>query len=549
MGPGTVLLKEIVDRGDRVSVPADTPLREMIRRMNVSGKGAVVVVEEGKAIGILTERDVVRLLHDGTPMEERAGRIARRTLVTAGGKRTIGHALNLLVEHGIRRLVVLDDREEFLGLVTQETLFRYLEEDYYRSSLKVKHLFDRMRTLVSVGPADPVASVLRKMVDHRISAVPVLERGKPVGIITERDILRLADEGTPLGHPAAAFLSDDVVCATLDTGVVEIVRTMNAKNIGRVVVADDDGKAIGMLTYRDLARNLEGNYSDFLERKLRQAKEFLNLMPEMMVELIDTGDAQGIVWANDAVANRFGREIIDRPISELVPQNRWHEIFAVLAEHRKIDNVRFRKDDRVFECSGFYMPLDRVSEVGRIQLILRDITEEVVQATTDPLTGIYNRRYINDFLMRESERSLRTGKMFAIILMDLDHFKKVNDSHGHSAGDLVLRSVVGTAIRCTRQYDLVGRYGGEEFLIILPEIPDEQNALEIADRIRASIEASQIEIGKDRRISLTASFGVACFGPDGTRTEDLLLRVDERLYRAKKGGRNRVVGRKEPVAP
>ena len=332
---------------------------------------------------------------------------------------------------------MVDDAGNFLGIVTHKDLLKHLEEDYYRSTLKVKHIFDNLRTLVSVGPTDSISEVLKRMVDHRISAVPVVDNGRPAGIITEKDMLRLANEGVTLRDEVLRHMSGDVVCASLETNVVEIVRTMNAKNISRVVITGPDGSAIGMITNRDLARNIDGDYNDFLERKLRQTKEFLNLLPEMMVEVIDTGNAQSIIWANDAVASRFGREIIDRPVSDLIPQKRWEEIFSALARQLKIDNVRFKKDDRVYECSGFYMPLDRVAEAGRVQLMLRDITEEVVQATTDPLTGAYNRRFMSEFLSRETERSLRTNKSFAVILADLEQFRKVNDTYGHQAGDSV----------------------------------------------------------------------------------------------------------------
>jgi diguanylate cyclase (GGDEF)-like protein len=315
---------------------------------------------------------------------------------------------------------------------------------------------------------------------------------------------------------------------------------MNGKNISRVVITGPGGRAIGIVTNRDLVRNLEGNYNDFLERKFRQTKEFLNMLPEMMLEVMDTGDAQTILWANDAVASRFGREIIDKPVSGLIPQKRWDEIHSALLRQNKVDNVRFKRDKRVYECSGFYMRLDRASEAGRAQLMIRDITEEVMLATTDPLTGAYNRRFVSEFLARETERSLRTDKPFALVLADLDHFKRVNDSHGHPAGDIVLKAVVGLMTGCTRQYDLVGRYGGEEFLIILPEI-EKRNAVEAAERIRTRIGSREIEITGGKRLSVTASFGVAIFGDDGRVAEDLLVKVDERLYQAKREGRNRVV--------
>jgi diguanylate cyclase (GGDEF)-like protein len=538
-----MLLQDIAERGNGLTVTGEATLRDMIRQMTENGKGVLILLQGERAAGILTERDVVRHMFAGGSLEEIADQIARKPLVAANGQRTIGYALNVLVGNNVRRLVVIDDSGNFLGIVTHKDLLKHLEEDYYRSTLKVKHIFDNMRGLVSVGPADLIADVLRKMVDEKISAVPIVEKGNAIGIITEKDILRLADEGVPIQEKVSRHMMRNVECAGLETNIVDVVKTMNEKNISRVVITDPYGEAIGMITNRDLARNIEGDYNDFLERKLRQTKEFLNLLSEMMLEIIDMGDSQAIIWANDSVVSRFGREIIDRPAGELIPQKRWEEIFAALLRQRKVDNMRFKKKGRVYECSGFYMPLDRLSEVGRAQLMLRDITEEVVQATTDPLTGAYNRRFMSEILSRETDRSHRTGKIFAVILVDLDNFKKINDTYGHQAGDIVLKKVVEVMIRCTRQYDLVGRYGGEEFLILLPEIESERKAFEIAERIRDRIESEEIGIGGENIVSVTASFGVACFGEDGTIAEDLLVKVDERLYMAKRGGRNLVIAR------
>ncbi len=540
MEPGTTLLQDIAENTPDIAVQVDAPLKDMIRRMNGNGRGVVVVLEGPKAVGILTERDVVRLLFAGVSREETADSLARKPLVTADGKRAIGYALNLLVENNIRRLVVVDDLGNFGGIVTHKDLLKYLEEDYYRSTLKVKHIFDGQRSLVCVRPVDTVTDVLKKMVDHRISAVPVVAGGKAIGIVTEKDILRIASDGVSLREEISRHMSGNVVCAGMETSVVEVVRIMNARNISRLVITAPDGEAVGMVTNRDLARNLEGDYNDFLERKFRHTKEFLNMLPEMMLEVIDTGSGQSIIWANDAVASRFGREIVDRPVDELIPRKRWDEIFSVLVRQKKIDNVRFKKDGRIYECSGFYMRLDRVSETGRAQLMLRDITEEVVLATTDSLTGAYNRRFMSEFLARETERSLRTNKEFAVILLDLDHFKRINDTYGHHAGDVVLKRVVEAMTCCTRQYDLVGRYGGEEFLVILPEI-DRRTAIDTAERIRARIETEEIVVAGGRRLSVTASRGVACFGEDGRTAEDLLVKVDEKLYQAKRAGRNLVV--------
>lgn len=163
-------------------------------------------------------------------------------------------------------------------------------------------------------------------------------------------------------------------------------------------------------------------------------------------------------------------------------------------------------------------------------------------AVTDELTGLRNRRYVQGRLQEELSRAARSRKPISVALFDVDHFKQVNDAHGHDAGDEVLRSVAAMAQRACRASDLVARFGGEEFLIVLPET-DPEGAGVIADRLRIWIEAMRVDVD-GAAITVTASFGIATHAPDAAGAPDvsaLVKRADEALYRAKATGRNRVV--------
>ena len=539
MDTGNVLLHDIAEK-ENVWVEAHSMLRQMLQLMQKNEKGVVVVLKENKPIGILTERDVVSLLYTEVDLDEKTERFVRKPLIVASGIRTISYALSLMIENNIRRLVVVDSSENFLGVVTQKHLLKHLEEDFYRSSLRVKHIFDHLKDLVSAAQNDAIRDVLEKMVEHKISAVPIIENGIAVGIITEKDVLRVANNKVSLQEQVGKHMTSPVIFADLETKLIEVVKIMDDRNISRTVVKGADGRAVRIITNSDLVRNLEGDYNEFLERKLRYTKEVLNLLPEMLIEVIDTGQDQLIVWTNEKVSSKFGKRIIDKPVTELVPSNRWNDIYSALIEHNKIEDVRFKKDNSVYEFSGFYLPLDKAGEKGRIVLFLRDITEEVMLATTDPLTRLYNRRFMNEFLARETERSKRSHSKFAVVIADVDDFKRINDTYGHLSGDIVLKAIVRGMISGTREYDIAGRYGGEEFLIIMPEI-DKRTTVDVADRMRRNIENYEIEVMNGEMVTVTASFGIATFDEDGNSPDDLLVRADERLYKAKRQGKNRVV--------
>lgn len=161
-----------------------------------------------------------------------------------------------------------------------------------------------------------------------------------------------------------------------------------------------------------------------------------------------------------------------------------------------------------------------------------------LMARTDPLTGINNRGYFMELMGGELERAERYGRLFSLLMLDLDHFKLVNDTYGHAAGDEVLRALDGIfRVAGLRKSDFVGRVGGEEFAFVLPET-DANIAAEVAERIRASVATTTVRY-KDKIIMLTASIGISCYKDNDTQ-ETLLQRADEAMYMAKKGGRDRI---------
>jgi diguanylate cyclase (GGDEF)-like protein len=161
-------------------------------------------------------------------------------------------------------------------------------------------------------------------------------------------------------------------------------------------------------------------------------------------------------------------------------------------------------------------------------------------ATTDGLTGVLNRRAAMEQLRLEIERVARTGQDLAVILIDVDKFKAINDTHGHAAGDAVLRSVAAVLRAGVRGVDVVARYGGEEFLVVLPQT-DAFGALKMAERLRKSLAKQDVRIENGSILRVTASFGVAALAGAAETDEQLLRRADQGLYAAKEAGRNRVV--------
>lgn len=182
--------------------------------------------------------------------------------------------------------------------------------------------------------------------------------------------------------------------------------------------------------------------------------------------------------------------------------------------------------------------LDHLAE---IRFLLSTLVDRMLdlEVGKDALTQLYNRRFLPTILRREVELARRKGTAFCVLMLDIDHFKNVNDGHGHEVGDRVLQQVAALITAQVRASDFVFRYGGEEFLVVLVELSQEQ-AVQVAEKIRRKVETTEVVLQGDQpNLSVTLSAGVACHNghPD---YHQLVNRADQALYAAKHGGRNRV---------
>jgi two-component system cell cycle response regulator len=194
-------------------------------------------------------------------------------------------------------------------------------------------------------------------------------------------------------------------------------------------------------------------------------------------------------------------------------------------------------------------PVDRNELLARVRTQMKRkryadhlrgrLEESLELAVMDALTGLHNRRYMEVHLKALMDAARAGGSPLSVVVIDVDKFKSVNDTHGHDAGDNVLREVARRIQRNTRGIDLACRLGGEEFVIIMPDTGMER-ARQVGERVRACIAEEVFQADRELQVSVTASVGVATLGEDDTFAE-MFKRADRALYAAKRGGRNRVV--------
>lgn len=306
------------------------------------------------------------------------------------------------------------------------------------------------------------------------------------------------------------------------------------------------------------------------EDRLRAAEEQTRLILESAGEGIYGLDLEGkATFVNPAAAKMLGYdvdELIGRPMHELIHHSypdgspypaEQCPMYAAFTDGRVrtvTNEVLWRKDRSSFPVEYTSTPSRKDGEIVGAVVVFRDITErrraeeELKElAVTDALTKIPNRRQFMQMAKKETAQALRYNKPLSVIVMDLDHFKEINDKHGHAKGDEVLVEIAEVCQKATRESDLFARFGGEEFAALLP-MTDVYQADALAQRLRHLVSGLSFRTDEGP-LRLTASFGVAQVTAQDGGIEQTLERADKAMYAAKEAGRNRAVMAEDQPPP
>lgn len=245
---------------------------------------------------------------------------------------------------------------------------------------------------------------------------------------------------------------------------------------------------------------------------------------------------------------------VDFWINGIHPDDK-HRVLAVMQEHLQGRTDKFEAKYRLRNRAGHFIWVSDRGKVSKrdgegnpsvVAGMVQNVTDQVAlqerlenQAARDELTGAFNRRVCREILEQQIATSRINGVSFAVVLLDIDYFKAINDEHGHPIGDVVLKAFVRNVEENLREGDLLFRWGGEEFLLLLPGL-DESKQFQVADKICKTIEENSIVLADNTEISLTVSMGVSTYPHHGSTRSELIEKADIAMYRAKANGRNRV---------
>jgi diguanylate cyclase (GGDEF)-like protein/PAS domain S-box-containing protein len=364
-------------------------------------------------------------------------------------------------------------------------------------------------------------------------------------------------------------MKSPVLTVRVGTTVHKVTLLMKKEHIRHVVAVDEQGHIAGIITQSDIVKGLEGKYIELLKEIIREkddvfqqtARELLDktvyldniLSSSVSMAIVATDGDFGIKYFNPVAEKVFCRTAataIDHSALELLvlediaPLSLQQAREVVQKEGKCLFPVEIRRDDaHLFYDGSLSGILDRQGNLVGFVLMLNDVTERRLHEDTirylayhDALTGLPNRSLLGDRLGQALVSATRTGTSGALMILDLDRFKDVNDTLGHSIGDLLLRAVGERLKGLLRKSDTVCRMGGDEFVLLLPTIGSAESAAMTAAKIVTVFREPFVCNG--HTLNVTASIGIAYFPDNGVDAETLLKNADIALYRVKEQGRN-----------
>ncbi len=358
-----------------VSVNKESSIFEAIEVMYKNDQGTVIILDQDKTVGILTERDVVELLALKTDFTQPVIAVAERKVIGININRSVEYALHVLIDNNIRRLTIISDEGKFIGILTQQMLMNKLEEDHYRINLTVSQILTcDMVKIVTLPLHSTLEDAISSMRSQAIGSVLVIDNdAKFVGIVTERDLVRFVSQSIPMDTPIHRVMSSPVVSVSVNDNIQDIVTIVHHKHIRRVLVTDKEGDACGVVSTRDIVKNIKGNYSLFIENKLKYTKQTLNAIDEVILELHISKGETFIQWANFSALELYGEGILDQSLDTLVDGKIWKDVVKILLQEDNISDYKLKIGGywHMISCNHYDNGLTGQSFL----LVCKDVTE------------------------------------------------------------------------------------------------------------------------------------------------------------------------------
>ncbi|ACB68607.1 diguanylate cyclase/phosphodiesterase with PAS/PAC sensor(s) [Burkholderia ambifaria MC40-6] len=537
-----------------------TPVREVARRMFAERCSSIVVMKDEQVVGIWTEHDALSAGDNPRDLDRPVSEVMSHPVLTIEANTPLGEAALKFKQSGVRHFVVVRDGTA-IGVLTQTDIVVNQGAEFFLHLKPIESI--RVHPPVVVPEQATLHEVIARMRAQRLDAILVGYDDGEHGILTERDIVRLLADGGADGA-VGAYASKPLQMLTAKQSLYAAQRFMTEHNMRHVGIQDEGGRLTGLLCFADVLQSIEHEYANELRSALRERDEALGLarFNLRMADRVFESALEGIMVTDrhakiERVNQAFTRltgytedEVVGRNPGLLSSGRQtpdfykqlWHSLTTDGHWQGEIWNRR-KTGELFLEYLTITSIRDSEGEISHYAAIFSDITQRRQAeerlgylATHDVLTNLANRMLFEERLTHAIVHAKRLGRKVAVMYLDLDRFKLVNDTLGHNAGDEVLKMVAERIVANVRANDTVARMGGDEFALVLEEVDDVRDVGRVARKLLDEV-GRAIDI-VDRQIFVTPSIGISIYPDDGTEAEDLILLADQAMYGAKNRGRN-----------
>lgn len=408
-----ITLKEVANY-ENFFIDHRCSLKEAIHQMHQNTDGSVVLLKNDSAVAILTESDIVNTLGEKTDLEQKAYDFATSSVITANENRPIEFAFSFISEHNIRRVVLVNNEQKFTGIVLQEDLFDYLEEDVYKADLKISDIIKAKQNIITIKENASLSEAINLMQSYHVGSIIIMGTETFTGILTEKDILKLTYLEVDMQEQIRYHMSKPVVTASNKALVMDVISLMQAKKIRRILITDSNERLLTILTNRDILKHIKGNYSRILQIKIKHAQEIMDFLPEAIIEIFVSDDQQVIHWMNRKAKALFGENLIDSELTTILSENDWRDIYSYFQESSSIINKRVCRGNLCFDVSG---TLSKNLNSRYIKLIFKDVTqhEEAKRKLQLEIDKQLEKHLENEYLLMQQSKLATMGEMIGHI--------------------------------------------------------------------------------------------------------------------------------------
>lgn len=431
-------IKEIASK-DLVTIEMNKTIGEAIQKMIQSGRRSIIILD-GHFFHMLLANDILTLDQSELNLDHPISKAIIHRLPKINENKNLLESISYLQE-AIEYIATVDDEGKLVGLLSHSDIVNSTDPEILMENYSIGEIVKSQKSDIWVQKEDSTQYVLNKMkITHKDCSI-IIEEGKPVGIFTIKDVLGLFRDKKDTTLPIARYMTSPVETIDANISIKQAIEFIKTKPFKRLVVVDSLGKIVGMIVQKELISIAYNNWTAIMKQHQAELNEINNML------------------SNQA--------------------NRYKHLAAM-----------------------------------------------------DPLTNLYNRYKFIELYRTESVAMAQRKQPMSLIMLDIDFFKKINDQYGHNTGDDILKHTAKTLQDSVRNIDIICRWGGEEFVVLLPTVNSHQ-AMIIAEKLRVHL---QENIDVDG-VKITASIGLTQAKENDT-LEDLVGRADDALYQAKKQGRN-----------